>query len=155
MLYDKVIQLIFFVSSALPCFPNTQSDSVRLAAVTALHNLYSAEENLEALEMFTERFLPRIVQLASDRSDEIVIEACRVLETLCGYVFACVYVAIARCDEHILCLYFFNSSLIRWDVLEEDYFRDVDLLVFSEEVDIRRAAAKFVVVLKLLSRFIF
>ena len=62
---------------------NDNASGVRQAAVYALRVLYGGgEENLSALEMLTDRYGPRFVELIHDRDENVALEALKLVSTL-------------------------------------------------------------------------
>eukprot|EP00897_Mesotaenium_endlicherianum_P001304 jgi/Mesen1/1200/ME000128S00174 len=61
---------------------NDKNAGVRSSAISALHELYSIDDNIPALSLFTERFLSRMVGLADDIDISIAVKAIDLLKQL-------------------------------------------------------------------------
>ncbi|KAF7978768.1 hypothetical protein HWV62_44804 [Athelia sp. TMB] len=92
------------------------STPVRLEAVKSLSNVYHQGEYLSSLNHFTERFKPRLIEMATGDTELAVRVA--------------VIQVLGAIDEHSL--------------LEEDEREKLCLLIFDEEVKVRKAVSQFV-----------
>jgi cohesin complex subunit SA-1/2 len=92
------------------------STQVRLEAVKSLSSVYQQSEYIVSLNHFTERFKPRLIQMATGDTELAVRVA--------------VIQVLAAIDEQSL--------------LEEDEREKMCLLVFDEEAKVRKAVAQFV-----------
>lgn len=92
------------------------STQVRLEAVKSLSNVYHQGDFLSSLNHFTERFKPRLIEMATGDTELAVRVA--------------VIQVLGAIDEHSL--------------LEEDEREKLCLLIFDEEVKVRKAVSQFV-----------
>jgi cohesin complex subunit SA-1/2 len=59
-----------------------QDAHVRQTAVIALRNLYEVEDNIASLELFTQRFSGRMLELAEDIDEHVAVEAVKLIKEL-------------------------------------------------------------------------
>ncbi|KAF8634382.1 hypothetical protein AX15_000952 [Amanita polypyramis BW_CC] len=92
------------------------SNHVRLEAIRALSNVYDQADFISSLNHFTERFKPRLIEMATmDIDVSVRVAVIRVLEAIDGY-----------------------------SLLEEEEREKLCLLVFNEEPRVRKAVSGFI-----------
>lgn len=65
--------------------PNLKSAGVRKASVLALQNLYEVDDNVPSLNLFTERFYKRMLELADDIDISVAVCAIGLVKQLLRY----------------------------------------------------------------------
>lgn len=57
---------------------------MRLAAVEAVASLYENEDNVPALSLFSDRFVPRALKMAEDVDEEVAVAALELVKVQLG-----------------------------------------------------------------------
>ena len=60
---------------------------VRKASVVALQSLYEVDDNVPSLDLFTQRFSNRMIELADDIDISVAVSAIGLLKQLLRYYF--------------------------------------------------------------------
>lgn len=69
---------------------NDKAATVRLCALQTLCNCFSVQSNIGKLKAFTNKFLPRIVQMGRDIDTHTAIQALELLIAIDKYLFYCI-----------------------------------------------------------------
>lgn len=78
---SKLLNLVGFI------FVSTKSAGVRKSSVLALQNLYDVEDNVPSLNLFTERFYKRMLELADDIDISVSVCAIGLVKQLLRYLW--------------------------------------------------------------------